>query len=304
MTQTTRYSSVLAKIGAERSNLINETKLKTLAESQSLTELAAQLRDSPYQKQIVKIIPPFTSRKLERAFNENLIDIYIKIIKYSPKKAREYLGLHLLKFEIENIKALMKATAAKLTSEQKKAKIYFSAEDCFKRRLVFEEATKASTPAQLIHVFKSTEYWSALNVGLKNYEESASTVSFDIFLDKLFFEKLFDYYGKLSKKEQTYANFYASIENDGFTLLTLLRGKTLNYEPNWLRLVVPQNYLNLSEQTIEALVSSVDFEAALKIILDSYYSKYFAKTQTQEETIAAAEKAFKKAILQHAESRY
>ncbi len=302
MTQTTRYSSVLAKIGAERSNLINDTKLKALAESKSPTELAAQLRDNTYQKQIAKIIPPFTSRKLERAFNENLIDTYVKIIKYSPKAAREYLSLYLLKFEIENIKALMNATTAKLPPEQKKAKIYFSIEDYFKRSLVFEEAIKASTPAQLIHAFKGTDYWLPLNMGLKKYEESASTVSFDIFLDKLYFEKLFDYYGKLSKKEQTYANFYASIENDGFSLITLLRGKTLSYEPNWLRLVVPQNYFNLSEQTIEALVSSVDFEAALKIVLDSYYSKYFAKTQTPEETIAAAEKAFKKAILQHAKS--
>jgi V/A-type H+-transporting ATPase subunit C len=302
LTQTTHYSSVLAKIGAERGNFVNETKLKVFAESKSPTEFAAQLRDSNYQKQIAKIIPPFTSRKLERAFNENLIVTYIKIIKYSPKKAREYLRLYLLKFEIENIKALMNATAAKLPPEQKKAKIYFSVEDYFKRTLVFEEATKASTPAQLIHSFKGTDYWLPLNIGLKNYEESASTISFDIFLDKLYFEKLFDYYGKLSKKEQTYANFYASIENDGFTLITLLRGKTLNYEPNWLRLVVPQNYFNLSKQTIEDLVSSVDFEAALKIVLDSYYSKYFAKTQTPEETIAVAEKAFKKAILQHAKS--
>jgi vacuolar-type H+-ATPase subunit C/Vma6 len=92
------------------------------------------------------------------------------------------------------------------------------------------------------------------------------------------------------------------MENDGFALVTLLRGKALNNEPNWLRLVVPQNYFNLSKPMVEALVSSVDFEAALKIVLDSFYAKYFAKTQFPEETIAAAEKSFKKATLQHAKS--
>ena len=302
MTQTTRYSSVLAKIGAERSDLINEAKLKALAESKNLTELAAQLRDTSYQAQIAKVLLPLTSRKLERAFNENLIDTYIKIIKYSPKRAREYLSLYLLKFEIEHIKALMNATIAKINPEQKLSKIYFSLEDYLKRRLVFEEAAKASTPTQIIHAFKGTEYWSVLNMGLKNYEENASTVSFDIFLDKLFFEKLYAAYESLAKKEQHYANFYASTENDGFALVTLLRGKALNYEPNWLRLVVPQNYLNLRKPTVEAIVSAVDFEAAHKIVFDSYYTKYFVKAQTPEETIAAAGKALRKAVLQHAKS--
>ena len=105
-----------------------------------------------------------------------------------------------------------------------------------------------------------------------------------------------------SKKEQPYAYFYASIENDGFTLLTLLRGKALNHEPNWLRLVIPQNYFNLNKSTVEALVSAVDFEAALKIVLDSYYAKFFVKAQNPEETIANAGKAFKKAVFQHAKS--
>lgn len=302
MNQTTRYASVLAKIGAERSKLISETKIKALAENKNVAELAAQLRDTSYQEQISKLSMPLTSRKLERAFNENLIDTYLKIIKYSPKSAIKYLGLYLLRFEIEQIKALVKATSAKMNPEQKLSKIYFSVEDYFKRRAVFEEAVKASTPSQLIHALKGTEYFFPLNMGLKNYEENASTASFDIFVDKFFFEKLYQGYQSLSKKEQPYANFYASIENDGFALVTLLRGKALNYEPNFLRLVIPQNYFNLNKSIIEALVTAVDFEAALKIVLESYYSKFFGKAQTSEETIGTAVKAFKKAVFQHAKS--
>jgi vacuolar-type H+-ATPase subunit C/Vma6 len=141
-----------------------------------------------------------------------------------------------------------------------------------------------------------------LNMGLKNYEENGSTAFFDVFIDKLFYEKLYEGYWGLSKKEQLYANFYDSMENDGFTLVTLLRGKALNFESNWLRLVVPGNYFNLNKSTVEDLVTSEDFEAALKIVLDSYYAKYFVKTQSPEETIATAGKAFKKAVFHHAKS--
>lgn len=302
MTQTTQYASVLAKIGAERSKLIDETKLKALSENKNLTEFVSQLRETSYQEQISKLTIPLTSRKLERAFNENLIDTYIKVIKYSPKKARKYLSLYLLRFEIEYLKALMKATSAGLTPEQKLAKINFSVEDYFKRHTLMEEAVKASTPAQTIHALRGTEYFLPLSMGLKNYEENSSTASFDVFVDKFFYEKLYEGYKSLSKKEQPYANYYASIENDSFALITLLRGKALNYEPNWLRLVIPQNYFNLTKSSMEALVTAIDFEAALKIVLDSYYAKFFVKAQNPEETIATAEKAFKKAVNQHAKS--
>lgn len=302
MSQTTRYATVLAKIGAERSKLLSEGKLKALTESRSLTELTVQLRDTSYQEQIAKISMPLTNRKLERAFNENLIETYIKIIKNSPKRARSYLRLYLLRFEIEHIKMLLRANSAKLTPDQKSAKVYFSVEDYLKKHAVIEEAVKASTVNQIIHAFKGTEYWSVLNTGLKNYEENGSTTCFDVFIDKLFYENLYDSYNCLPKKEKQYASFYVSIENDGFTLLTLLRGKLLGHEPNWLRLVIPQNYFNFSKATVEALVSAVDFEAAFKIVLDSYYGKYFVKAQNPEETIANAGKAFKKAMFQHAKS--
>jgi vacuolar-type H+-ATPase subunit C/Vma6 len=300
LNQTTLYASVLAKIGAERGRLLNEAKLKALTESRSLTELAVQIRDTSYQEQISKVQLPLTSRKLERSFHENLIDAYIKIIKNSPKTGRKYLSLPLLKFEVEHIKMLMKATSAKLGSEQKQAKIYFSAEEYLKKRQVLEEAAKASTIIQTIHAFKGTNYLSALNMGLKNYEETGSTACFDVFVDKLFYEKIYESFNSLSKKEKHYAFFYAAMENDGFTLLTILRGKILNHEPNWIRLVIPQNYFNLNKSTVETLVSSVDFESALKIILDGYYGKLFVKAQNPEETIANAGKAFKKEVFQHA----
>jgi vacuolar-type H+-ATPase subunit C/Vma6 len=78
---------------------------------------------------------PLSSRKLERAFNENLIETYIKIIKNSPKKAAKYLSLYVLRFELENIKALIKTLNAKMSPEQRLARVYISAETFPQTRL-------------------------------------------------------------------------------------------------------------------------------------------------------------------------
>ena len=67
-------------------------------------------------------------------------------------------------------------------------------------------------------------------MGLQNYEENGSTARFDVLLDKVFYEKLYESYKQLPKREKPHVLFYASTENDSFTLLTLLRGKNLNYD--------------------------------------------------------------------------
>jgi vacuolar-type H+-ATPase subunit C/Vma6 len=292
----------LVRIGAERGKLLSESKLKTLTESKSLQELVAQLRDSSYQEQIARVQLPLTSRKLERAFNENLIETYLKIVKNSPKIAKNYLDLLLLRFEVENIKTLIKATIAELSSEQKIAKIYTSVENYLENRTVMEEASSARSIKQVVSVLSNTQYVSALNMGLQRYEETGSTMCFDVFIDKLFYEHLYEGYENLPKKEKPHARPYASIENDSFVLLTLLRAKALKYDADWLRMAVPRGSLGLREEAIEAIASAADFESALKVVLESDYAEFFIKATNAEETIASAEKAFLKAVFRQAKT--
>ncbi len=299
--QTTKYAAVLPKIGSERSKLLSESKLKALSESRNVSEVAAGLRDTDYQEQISHVPPPFTGRKLEHAYFENLVETYLKLIKYSAESSVRYLDLYLSRIELENVKTLVRGAYAKLSAEQKLARIYLSVEKYFRRVPLMEEAAKAPTVTAVVAAFKGTEYADPLNAGLKSFEESGSPISLDIFVDKLFYERLFCAYKKLPRREKSHAKLYASIENDSFILLTLLRGKNLNYDPNWLRLAVPTNYFNLDKKEVEAVVSAINYEAAYKTVQEGYYAKYFERAATVEDTLANAEKAFRKELLVHAQ---
>ncbi len=303
MSQTRLYAAVLAKIGAERSKLLGEVKIKTLSET-SLQEFASQLRETTYQTQIAKLPLPLTSQKLERAFKENLIESYEKVIKISPAKARMFLDVYLLRFEIENIKALLKSTIANLSLEQKISKIYFSIEDYLKNRTSLEEAAKFSTIREVVSAFKIKAYASALSLGLQNYEKNRSTVSFDILLDQVFHEKLYETFQKLPKKEKPPVVFYASIETDSFLLLALLRGKQLHYDEDFLRTTIPYDSFNLTSDVVAELLRTSDFDSALEIILKTHYGKFFAKAPSPEEIIANAQRAFQKALLNHAKVNF
>jgi vacuolar-type H+-ATPase subunit C/Vma6 len=298
--QTTKYASVLPKISAERSKFLSETKIKTLCESKNLTDLASVLRDSPYQEQISRILTPLTGRKLEHAFNENLIGTYLKIIKYSPPRAVRYIDLYLKRLETENVKTLIRAANAKLPLEQRLGRIYLSVERYFDRVGLMEEAAKATNLSQVVAVFKDTEYGEALALGLKSYERTGSATVIDIFADTLFYEQLYEVYSHLPRREKPHAAFYAAVWNDSFVQLTLLRGKNLNYDSNLLRLAIPKETFKLTKKDVESMILASSFSAALKIVQTSYYADFFNPIETPEETMAKAERAFQQALLVHA----
>ncbi len=298
--QTTNYASVLPKIGAERSKFLTETKIKGLSESKNLSEVASQLRDTPYQEQLSRLVAPLTGRKLERVFNENLLESYFKIIKYSPPQAVKYLDLYLTRLETENVKTLVRAANAKLLTAQRLSRLYLPVEKYFDRLTLFEEAAKASGVTQVVHAFKNTEYAEALNMGLKSYEATGSAIALDIYLDTFFYERLYHTYVHLPRKERPHALPYATLWNDGFILLTLLRGKNLNYDSNWLRLAIPRETFKLTKKEVEKIVSAHNFEVAFKIVQETNYAKYFESAKTPEETVANAEKVFQRALLQYA----
>jgi V/A-type H+-transporting ATPase subunit C len=299
LSQTTRYAKVLPKIGAERSQLLNETKLRSLTETKNLTEITGYLRESSYQTQISKIALPISSRKLEHALNENLIETYIKIIKNSPKKTAHLLLIYLSRFEIENIKVLIKATNANLTTEEKQAKLYSTIEIYLKKLQLFENISKASTLKQIVTTLRKTEYAPALKMGLQSFEEEGATTCFNVLLDKHYYESLWQVFQDLPKKEKKHAFFYISLEVDIYILLMLLRGKLLEYDLNWLRVAVPGKRIQLPDTLVEDMVCSTDFDSALKLIQRTPYSKYFTKEQTPNETIAKAENEVDKALLEY-----
>ncbi len=300
MTRTTNYASVLAKLGAERSQLLGESKLEQLAQSKSLSQLVSELRETSYSTGLANVPLPLTRRKLERIFQERLIETYTKIVKYSPQSVQRFLELQLLRFEVENVKTLIKAIHAGLSTSEKRVQIYSSADKYLGNRPLIEKSAEATNLQRLVETLEKTEYSSALNVGLKSYEETGSTTCFDVFLDKVFYERLYASWHNLPKKEKPHARFYASIENDSFTLLTILRGKNLNYKSDWLRLAVPDCTFNVSKATVEVLVSATDFESALNTVLKNPYASFFAKAATPEDTMANAEKAFKKGVFEYA----
>ncbi len=297
MAQTTKYASLQSKIGAERSKLLSAAKLKSLSEAKKMFEFVIALRETTYGE---KLVASRSTGALERAFRENQIEVLTKIVKNSPPAISAFLKTYLRKFEIENIKNLMRSIQAQLDIEQRRSKIYLAAENLLKNSKAFEAAINAPDLKQFENAFKKTEYALAVSQGIKSYEESSSGACFDVLIDKIFYEKLFLTFDQLPKKEKKHAYFYADLESSAFILLMILRAKILKYDTNWLRVAVPDHHF-FKEEIVESFVSSQDFDSALRLAVNSSYGKFFAGSKSPNDTLSMAEKLFKKALYYHAQ---
>ena len=294
------YANVLAKIGAERSFLLSEEKLRRLTECKNLEEVTSELKDTIYSETIANVSRPYSARKFERAFRENLIKTICKIIRNSPETIRNFLEMYLLRFEIENIKTALRAASVGLPLEEISSRIYLQVEDFLKRKEAFTKAITAVNVRSVVEDLKDTEYAPLLMVGLKRYDETSSIQPFEILLDKMFYQKLGDTFKDLPKNEQKHALFYVSLENDGFNFCTILRAKELGYDPHWIRMAISRHSFKVSEETIEDLIMAENFEESLKIVRQTYYRKFFSRGEKPEEIVSMAEEDFRKAVFMHA----
>jgi vacuolar-type H+-ATPase subunit C/Vma6 len=83
--------------------------------------------------------------------------------------------------------------------------------------------------------------------------------------------------------------------------MTILRGKLLNYDANWLRDAIPSKHYKLSKKMVDSILEAPDFEHALIEVTKTPYGKYFVKKENPEQTLATAEKAFDGEIFKHAQ---
>jgi len=300
LSQEQLYSNVLVKVGVERSHLLSKEKLERLTECKNLKEFASELRETIYGEKLAKVTLPYTSKIFEKAFRESLIEVNIKILRNSPETVSPFIKAYLLKFEHENIKTILRAASVGLSYDEITRKIYMPVEVFLKRQDIILKAAMAIHVKSVVDVLQTTLYGPLLIAGLQKYIETGSTKFFDILLDRFFYEHFGEKFKDLPKKEQEYALFYVSREIDRFNILTIFRAKILGYDPNWIRMAISRNFYNVPEQTIEALLMADDFGSAFKIIKQSYYKKLIVRAETPEETVSAAEKAFRMDLFEHA----
>jgi len=302
VTRVSAYSQIVVKAGVERSYLIDKKTLHSLAECRSSEELISRLKGSIYRNAL-RSIGNSSAEELQYIFKEELIRLYRRMLSFSPEEIQSFLRDYVSRFEIENLKALLKGKNVGIPQRTLVKRIHLSVEEIFGRRDLFTQAIKDKDVKSVIERFRETEYGPILLEGIQKYEETGSTKFFDFSLDRAYYENLLDSLGAIPQVDREMVSPFVGAKVDVFNIVTILRSKFLGYPPHSIYRMVTHRFYKLTESQIRSLISSESINSALNMIKKGFYGIFLLTPGEFEEVLINFERAVKSSGLADLEKK-
>src|SRR4030066_1228258 len=113
-----KYNEIMPKVAIENLKLIEVDDLISLI-GKDLEAIRCALMDSPYQEELLTISKEkIDSDVLEEVLLQNYVEICKKLVKFSLGDIRKLLLAVLKKFEVSNIKTMLRAIKAQMNVDE------------------------------------------------------------------------------------------------------------------------------------------------------------------------------------------
>ncbi|AEH07410.1 V-type ATP synthase subunit C [Methanothermococcus okinawensis IH1] len=255
------FAYVNARVRSMESRLLDEHKLNELIESAGITELIGLLEDTDYAPYITDASND--AMGIEKALNTHMAHVYQTLSEMSPSKSKKILSLFEKKFDVKNIKTLLRAKYVGLNAEET-FKLLIPLGTIPENKL--RELCETKTIEELLNGLEGTEYSKILSNEAANYEQTGKLIPFELALDKYILENLWKSVGTEGTNEDIFKEFIGAIV-DIENLKVILRGKAdglssediLNYISNVGYELAPWKLKELAEsESIEGIISSLE----------------------------------------------
>ncbi|MBR9699542.1 hypothetical protein GOV09_03755 [Candidatus Woesearchaeota archaeon] len=204
-----------------RTLLIPKADYKKLMKM-SLAEISNYLGETQYSKEMNELGVRYSGLELiEQALNKNFKHTIAKLKRISPDYFNDVIDAYLLKFDIDNIKVVLRAKAIDLPDEELKALL-------LPIGLLSEQDLDLMRKKENEEMFKSAK--PPLNEFYLRYKElpSKQLVDVETALDHFYFRTLLDFAKNIPRQGKLFREFLVSIIQTT-NLLTFFRLKKENF---------------------------------------------------------------------------
>ena len=249
---TSGYAYTNTRIKAMKAKLLKKEDYQKFLKM-SLAEIARYLQETEYNKEITELAVRFSGINLiEYASNKNLENTFAKILGFALLQPKEQVRLYLRRYDVANIKTILRGKFSKTSNEKISKEIIASGE--FSRAFLENVIKESSNAADAIGHFKETEYHSILK------EFSNDLTKLEDELDKSYYITVL---GNAEKELKDYIRMEIAVKN----ALNRLRGRKVNIKveiiPREKRISVPYQ-----EDSVEArvFVKKLLIERAIRMV--------------------------------------
>ncbi len=274
-----KYSYIGPKIHGMITFMLTKDNFDELVKK-NLNEVYSFLEHTPYQEVISAVpIEHFDSATFEKFLVDHFLTTFDNIKRNSPKEVGSLLDAMLNKFEVENLRIILRAKIAGLNVDETMSYIIpvreFSEEFC---KSLLE---KSENVEDIVHLLMRTDYGPALAKGLKDFEETGLSISLETALDQYVYESLWKEADKIGDADRKIAKKIIGTEIDFANMKLILRCKTLHIEADQTRKLILPIFFQLTEESINKSIEAEDVESALNLFMLRSYKNILSVVLAQ-----------------------
>jgi len=292
------YAYVNARIRSKEAKLLDDAKLNELIESGSLEELVGLLEDTDYGEYVAEVMNELKDPvAVEKALDMYLADLYALMYRISPDGAKNVLKVFAKKFDIKNIKTLIRAKFVGLDAEETYSLLIPLGNIPVEK---LKELAEVKTVEEVIRGLDGTEYFKVLQEELSNYEQASTIIGFELALDRYYLESLRKTIMTEGKEEDLFREFVGTMI-DVENLKVILRGKADGLSADEIGKYVSLTGYELASWKLKDLMSAGGIEGVLSSLEGTSYADVLAEAMEEFEktkSIYAFEKALDKFVLE------
>ncbi|PNR92503.1 V-type ATPase subunit [Petrotoga sp. 9PWA.NaAc.5.4] len=268
-----KLPGLMTKVKALDSKILNEIDYQNLINTTSVTEIVEYLKNNThYSKSFENVeVSLLHRRDVEVLLRKSILQDFYHIHFYLPIKEQKLFKLIVRRFEVENIKFILRSLHAEHPEYVKKEKLF----PVPYKTIDLDSLISVKTFDDVLNVLRNSAYKSVIDSAYSNYQKTKKLQYLLNTFDFWYFSLLKAEFEK-SKEFKKNLSFLFFEQMDLINVQWIYRAKVLFKlsREEVLNLLLPFSF-KLTRNDIENLVNTESVEDFINVISTSFYGKYF-----------------------------
>jgi ATP synthase A1 C subunit len=257
-----KYKHLMPTVIGAMFELLDRSDLIDLV-SRNFDYIYSILARTSYQIELSRIpSTQINAASIQNALLKNYIRMCGEIEEHSPKDISYLLSTILMKFEADNIKAILRAKSVGISvDEAMKFIVPTGRMDERRCRSVLDNSKHVR---DVIELLSDLDYTDSLKEVLEDYEETGNLLLIEASLARSIYKQIYKAIGKVKGRDGKIAQTVLGLEIDSINIRVILRGKSLGIAEDQIRYYLLPASGIIGKKELEIAVKAKDIPSSIE----------------------------------------
>ncbi|MBN2116017.1 MAG: V-type ATPase subunit [Anaerolineales bacterium] len=256
------YAAISARVRAMYSSLLSPQDFARLSDAPDFPTLITQLKQTAYSPYLENLKDKdMTPQKVDLAIKGRLADSYYSVIHMAPEHARSLLKQLYRYFEVQNLKAVLRAIITDPSWERVQDVLFpMSSMTVLPAQAMLE----AGSVAAAVELLQGTPYYETLSFAMKRYSAEQSLFPLEVALDLYYWRQLWQEAKKLQGQDRGQASRIIGSLMDVNNLMWVIRYRIYHQlsEEEVINYTLPFGY-HVRDEDVRAIAAGADLASVV-----------------------------------------